>query len=108
MLMGRQYIQRVLLYTGAYSLLAIIVVSLYLSGLLKLSSDQWWGFAQIVAGTFVLIFPGMLLAHRKIFASIQRSLDGLDRGEASPEELSRGIPPLAHIPPNRFVRGHLR
>ena len=50
---GRRFIQKILTSTGIYAALACVVISLYLSGLLRLTTQQWQGFFQIVAGVFV-------------------------------------------------------
>ena len=36
---GRRFIQKVLTYTGIYAALACVVISLYLSGLLRLTTQ---------------------------------------------------------------------
>lgn len=102
---GGEFIKRILFHTGVYSLFAIAVISLYLSGLLTLSSDQWWGFLQIVGGVFLLLFPAMTLSHRRIFQRIQRCLDRRAEGVATPEELRGGFAAISDFPRYWFVWG---
>jgi methyl-accepting chemotaxis protein len=102
---GREFLRRTLLHTGAYSLGAIAVISLYLSGLLRLSSDQWWGFLQIVALVFALLFPAMTLSHRRIFQRIQRCLDRHADGTVSVEELRSGFAAVTDFPRYWYVWG---
>jgi methyl-accepting chemotaxis protein len=102
---GGEFVKRILVYTSAYALLAIAVISLYLSGLLRLNSDQWWGFLQIVAGVFVLLFPAMTLSHRRIFQHIKRCLDRRAEGVATPDELRRGFAAISDFPRYWFVWG---
>jgi len=102
---GGEFVKRILLHTGAYSLFAIAVISLYLSGLLTLSSDQWWGFLQIVAGVFLLLFPAMTLSHRGIFQRVQRCLDRRAEGVATLDELRGGFAAVSDFPRYWFVWG---
>jgi methyl-accepting chemotaxis protein len=102
---GGEFVRRILLYTGGYSLFAIAVISLYLTGLLSLSAVQWWGFAQIVAVVFMLIFPAMALSHRRIFRQIQRCLDRRALGVATPDELRTGFAAISDFPRYWFVWG---
>jgi methyl-accepting chemotaxis protein len=102
---GRAFVRHILLYTGGYTLLAIAVITLYLSGLLQLSADQWLDFLKLVAGVFVVIFPAMTLAHRRIFQRIQRCLDRWATGQATPEELRLGFAAISDFPRYWFVWG---
>ncbi|MBW2289608.1 MAG: hypothetical protein JRG90_17530 [Deltaproteobacteria bacterium] len=102
---GRSFIQRILAYTGIYAALACVVISLYLFGLLRLTTQQWQGFFQIVAGVFVLIFPAMNLVHRRVLRRIQRCLDQLAAGSPHPAQLQRGFAAIADFPRYWFVWG---
>jgi methyl-accepting chemotaxis protein len=102
---GRSFIQKILTYTGIYAALACVVISLYLSGLLRLTTQQWQGFFQIVAGVFVLIFPAMNLVHRRVLRRIQRCLDQLATGSPHPGQLQRGFAAIVDFPRYWFVWG---
>lgn len=102
---GGEFLKRILLYTSAFSLAAIAVISLYLTGLLRLNTVQWWGFGQIVAVVFVLLFPAMGLCHRRIFQQIQRCLDRRALGVATPDELRTGFAAVSDFPRYWFVWG---
>jgi methyl-accepting chemotaxis protein len=102
---GRVYVRRILVYTAAYALLAIGVITLYLSGLLRMGPEQWQRFVAVVACVFVAIFPAMTLSHRGIFQRIQRCLDRHAAGEATPGELQRGFAAVCDFPRYWFVWG---
>jgi methyl-accepting chemotaxis protein len=102
---GRSFIRRILAYTCIYAALACVVISLYLSGLLRLTSQQWHGFFQIVAGVFVLIFPAMNLVHRRVLRRIQNCLDQLAAGTPHPAQLQRGFAAISDFPRYWFVWG---
>ena len=55
---GRAYVRRILVYTAAYALLASGVISLYLSGLLRMGPEQWRCFFEVVAWRLALISAG--------------------------------------------------
>jgi methyl-accepting chemotaxis protein len=102
---GRAFVQRILVYTGAYSLLAVLVITLYLSGLLRMSAEQWRGFSAIVAVVFALIFPAMTLSHRRIFQRIWRCLDRHATGEVGDDELRSGFAAISDFPRYWFAWG---
>jgi len=102
---GGAYVRRILVYTAAYSLLAIGVITLYLSGLLRMGPEQWRRFFEVVGCVFVVIFPAMTLSHRGIFQRIQRCLDRHAAGEATPEELQGGFAAVCDFPRYWFVWG---
>lgn len=106
-LSGRVYAQKILLYTLAYSALAVGVVTLYLSGLLDLDGDEWRSFLEVVAATFVVIFPAMLLTHSSVFRTVESCLDRSAAGLATREELCRGFAVISDFPRYWFVWGLL-
>jgi hypothetical protein len=104
---GRTFVRRILVYTAVYSALACVVISLYLSGLLRLTPAQWQGFFQIVGAGFVLIFPAMNLVHRRVLEHIRSCLDQLAVGIPHPDELRRGFAAISDFPRYWFVWGLL-
>ena len=102
---GKAYTRRVLLHTGVFVLGAVAVISLYLTGLLRLTPVQWRGFAEIVAGALLVIFPLMILTHWHIFQRIRICLDHRAAGTATTEELRAGFAALSDFPRYWFVWG---
>ena len=102
---GKAYTRRILLHTSVFVLGAVAVISLYLTGLLRLSPGQWRGFAQIVAGALLVIFPLMILTHWRIFQRVRVCLDHRAAGTATPEELRAGFAALSDFPRYWFVWG---
>ncbi|MBW2384189.1 MAG: HAMP domain-containing protein [Deltaproteobacteria bacterium] len=104
---GTQLIRRILLHTVAYAGLASGVVSLYLWGLLRLTPEQWGHFFTAVGGVFLLVFPAMVLVHRRIFQSIQHCVDRRAAGTATREEIERGFAAVCDFPRYWFAWGLL-
>ncbi len=102
---GRVFTSRILIYTVGYVLAACVVITLYLSGLLQLTSGQWRDFFAIVAGVLVLIFPAMIATHWRVFQRIESCLDAHSRGEAEGEVLSVGFATIADFPRYWYVWG---
>jgi len=102
---GRGLLRQLVLHTLVFALAAIAVISLYLSGLLRLSSEQWRGFAEIVVACLALVFPAMLAVHWPIFRRIRDCLDRRAAGTATPEDLRAGFAAVADFNRYWFVWG---
>jgi len=102
---GRALLRRLVVHTLVFALAAIAVISLYLSGLLRLRADQWRGFAEIVLACLALVFPAMLAVHWPIFRCIRDCLDRRAAGTATPEELRAGFAAVVDFPRYWFVWG---
>jgi len=102
---GRALLRRLVAHTLVFALAAIAVISLYLSGLLRLHPEQWRGFVEIVVVCLALVFPAMLAVHWPIFQRIRVCLDHRAAGTATPEELRAGFAAVADFPRYWFVWG---
>ena len=53
---GAEFRRRFVLETLMTSAGTTLLISAYLMALIRLPSEQWWGFGQIVGGLFVVLF----------------------------------------------------
>ena len=72
---GGAYRTRMLSISAAMSLLAILLISLYLAALLRLPAEQWRGFAEIVGLLFGVLFAIQAAFHRRLWDPLVDCLD---------------------------------
>jgi methyl-accepting chemotaxis protein len=102
---GGELVRGLVVRTSVFVVAAIGVISLYLAGLLQLSTPQWQAFAEIVAVTLAVIFPAMVLAHARVFRTLKRCLDRRAAGTASREDLRAGFAVVSDFPRYWFAWG---
>jgi len=102
---AREFERRLLGITGVSSVVAILLISLYLWLLLSLPSEQWWGFAQIVAGLFVLLFALSTRSTWKLLEPVLSHLSRRERGEDDARSLQEAFACLTVLPMRQSVNG---
>jgi hypothetical protein len=89
-----QYIRGALLSSLATTLL----IALYLTALLRLTPEQWKGFAAITGGLFVLLFVAQDRVNRRLWGPVVRCLDRIHEGRVGPEDLVQGFAAATNLP----------
>ena len=102
---GLAYRNGVLAYSAVLSLVAIALISLYLTSLLQLSPAQWKSFGWIVGVLFAVLFVAQSFLHRHLWAPLVHCLDRRAAGAATPEDLRAGFAAINHIPAASFAWG---
>ena len=80
------------------SLATTLLIALYLSALIRLTPEQWKGFAMITGGLFVVLFLFQDRVNRRLWGPIVRCLDRIHEGRAGPEDLAQGFATAANLP----------
>jgi len=83
------------------SLATTLLIALYLTALIRLTPEQWKGFAAITGGLFLLLFVAQDQVNRRLWGPIVRCLDCIHEGRAGPEDLAQGFAAATNLP----VRG---
>jgi methyl-accepting chemotaxis protein len=102
---GREFRARILSASALLSLGGVLLISLYLVALLRLSGEQWRAFAWIVAGLFPLLFGAQAWLHHGLWVPILTCLDARADGRVTPAELRAGFAAVANLPADMLVRG---
>jgi methyl-accepting chemotaxis protein len=100
---GRRYQARILLMSGAMSIVTIALISLYLTALLRFTPAQWTRFAWIVSGLFVVLFAAQAWMHEAMWSPLVRCLDRRAEGSASDEDLREGFRAISGLPARMFL-----
>jgi methyl-accepting chemotaxis protein len=102
---GSVFIRRLLMVVCAHSAFAVALIALYLRALLRLPPEQWVGFFQIVAVSFVVLFAAIPVVHRRSFLELQRAVDALRDPASSPERFRSGFAAVSDYPRWWFIVG---
>ena len=87
-----------LLIGAALSGTGVLVVGLYFWTLIRLPDAQWWGFAQIVAVVFAVLFVGQDRIDRRRWQPIVAALQQREAGEIDPDTLRAGFSSAVNLP----------
>ena len=98
---GSEYRNRYIRSSLISSLGTTLLIALYLTALIRLTPEQWKGFAQITGGLFLLLFVVQDRVNRRLWGPIVRCLDRIHEGRAGPEDLAQGFAAAVNLP----VRG---
>jgi methyl-accepting chemotaxis protein len=87
-----------LLISAALSGVGVLVVGIYFWALIQLPDAQWWGFAQIVALVFAVLFVGQDRIDRRTWQPIDAVLQQREAGEIDPDTLRAGFSSAVNLP----------
>jgi methyl-accepting chemotaxis protein len=102
---GAQFRRNLLALTTPSSMLAVLLMSVYLMALLRLSADQWSSFRWIVGILFIILVVAVNLVNRQQDARIVAGLDRLREGRASPEDVRHAFVDVVDLPRRIVVTG---
>ncbi len=87
------------------SLATVAFVSVYLSALLKMSSEQWWHFGYLVAGLFPVMFAAVQLMNRRLTNPIFGFWSALERGDVPTETATLAFATASRLSLRTFWSG---
>jgi methyl-accepting chemotaxis protein len=88
------------------SLATLVLISLYLLALLRLSPDEWRRFTWLVSVLFVVLFALQARMHDRLWLPLVRCLDARAEGRADPQLLCGGFAAISALPFQTFVWGN--
>jgi methyl-accepting chemotaxis protein len=100
-----RFYRRMFLLSIGISAGTVGLTSVYLAALLRLAPGQWWGFAQITAGSFVVLAVAVNEVHKRMFAPVLFALDRRRHARLAPDELRRAFQGACDLPLRTFASG---
>jgi methyl-accepting chemotaxis protein len=92
----------VLLMSAALSLAAVLLISGYLTLLLRMTPQQWSRFAWIIAAAFPVLFVLQATVNDRLWRPLLGYLDARRVGSASRAQLEAGFAAIAALPVDMF------
>jgi methyl-accepting chemotaxis protein len=95
-------------YMKSSALLSLVttgLISAYLAALLRLSPEQWTGFAGVIAVLFPIFFASVQIVQRKTTKEIVDYLEAEQTGESSQQQRERAFASVSRLPLTNFYAG---
>ena len=102
---GRALRRRITWLSAGMSIVAIALISAYLTTLLRFSSMQWWRFGGVVTAAFVVLWTARTWSDERAWGALQRCLDARAEGRHTPSELAEGFRAIVRLPMQMLLWG---
>ena len=102
---GSEFRRRLVVLTTPASIVAVLLMSVYLMALLRLPTEQWRTFGWIVGVLFVILSVLTNAVNYRFDAPVVRALEGMREGHATPAEIRAGFATIVDLPRRTFLIG---